>query len=154
MENFNRLIISLYFGTDTRVFLSSNRAGAQKIKTQKNGNVHRYVYYGCTRSRDINCKSGYLREEQLVEQLVELIDKMDLDELGMREQLEKEVIKNRKFMRGVLGIKSEKIDQQDIDTRNYAKYVLREGSLPEKRELLISMRSQLAIKNKKVYMFS
>lgn len=122
----------------------------EKIKTQKNGNVHRYVYYGCTRSRNINCKSGYLREEELIKQLVGLIDKIDLDESGLRKQFDEEVARNRRFMRGVMGIKEKRSDQRDVDIRNYAKYILREGMDVEKRELLGNLRSKITLSSKRL----
>jgi len=40
--------------------------------------------------------------------------------------------------------------QKDIDARNYAKYILKEGSIFEKRELLSCLKSKLVLKNKKV----
>jgi len=36
----------------------------------------------------------------------------------------------------------------DIDIRNYAKYVLREGKDVEKRELLGCLKSKIELKNK------
>jgi DNA invertase Pin-like site-specific DNA recombinase len=122
----------------------------EKIKTQKNGNIHRYVYYGCTRSRDINCKSGYLREEELIKQLVGLIDKIDLDESGLRKQFDEEVARNRRFMRGVMGIKEKRSDQRDVDIRNFAKYILQEGTMQEQRALLETLQSKILLSNKKV----
>ena len=55
----------------------------EKYKTQKNGNVHRYVYYGCTKHNDKNCKCGYINEDDLIEQLAELMDKIEFNEIGM-----------------------------------------------------------------------
>jgi len=34
--------------------------------------------------------------------------------------------------------------------RNYAKYILKEGSIIEKRDLLSNLQSRLAMKNKKI----
>ena len=45
----------------------------EKYKRQKNGNVHKYIYYGCTRSRDLQCKCGYTREENLLSELLKII---------------------------------------------------------------------------------
>jgi hypothetical protein len=39
----------------------------EKFKKQKNGNIHRYVYYGCTKVRDKFCRSGYIKEDDLIE---------------------------------------------------------------------------------------
>ena len=36
--------------------------------------------------------------------------------------------------------------------RNYAKYVLREGSLLEKREILGNMESKIIMKDKKIWL--
>ena len=120
----------------------------EKFKKQKNGNVHRYVYYGCCKFQDKYCKSGYIREEDLIEQLTGLIDKVQLDEIGMKERIKAEIERHKKFQSGLLGIKEKNIKVADIDIRNYAKYILREGSIFEKRELLSCLKSKLTMANK------
>ena len=42
------------------------------------------------------------------------------------------------------------IDENDITTREYAKYVLKEGSISEKRDLLGHLRSRLILQDKKI----
>jgi hypothetical protein len=42
---------------------------------------------------------------------------------------------------------------KDVDVRNYAKYLLREGNLFEKRDLLFCMKSKILLKDKKVSAF-
>jgi hypothetical protein len=49
----------------------------------------------------------------------------------------------------VLGVKKEKNDI-DIDIRNYAKYLLKQGTIIEKRELLSCFKSRLILKDKKI----
>ncbi|MDP3778653.1 MAG: recombinase family protein, partial [bacterium] len=50
-----------------------------KTKRQKNGNVHHYVYYRCTKkSKTIKCPEVSLRSEKLDEQLSSLIKKVSL----------------------------------------------------------------------------
>ena len=122
----------------------------EKFKKQKNGNVHRYVYYGCTRLRDPHCKCGYINEDNLIEQFVGLMDKLDLDEIGMKEKIKTEIEKHRKFQSSFLGEKPKVIKTTDIDIRNYAKYVLREGTAIEKRELLSCLRSKILLSEKKL----
>ena len=123
----------------------------EKFKKQKNGNIHRHVYYGCTKVRDKNCKCGYINEEDLIKQFEELIEKIDIDEIGIKEKVEKEVERFKKFQQVVLGVK-EKIVVADIDIKNYAKYVLREGRDVEKRELLGCLRGKISLNNKEVVM--
>ena len=46
-----------------------------KTKSQKNGNVHRYIYYRCTKkSRAIACNEGCVREEELTEQINDIFN--------------------------------------------------------------------------------
>ena len=121
----------------------------EKFKRQKNGNVHRYCYYSCTRVKDQNCKSGYMREEDLIDQFVDLIDQVRLCEEDVRIKIRSEVKRIKGFQQSLLGVK-EKIVVDEIDMQNYAKYLLQHGSNMEKRELLSSIRSPILFSNKTV----
>ena len=123
----------------------------EKLKKQKNGNIHRYVYYGCSKAKDRDCKCGYLNEEDLIKQLQDMLDKINLDEIGMKEQIRNEVTRYNRFQKGLLGIKGD-VEVKDLDIRNYAKYILRDGRDHEKRELLSCLRSKVILKNKIVQM--
>lgn len=123
----------------------------EKFKKQKNGNIHRYVYYGCTKFKDKHCKCGYINEADLIEQFVELMDRIDLDEIGIKEKFKIEVERVKKFQRVLMGTR-EKIEVKDIDVRNYAKYVLREASDTEKRELLGCLKSTLYFNDKRIHL--
>jgi len=54
-----------------------------------------------------------------------------------------------RFNTEVLGNKKEKNDI-DIDIRNYTKYLLKQGTILEKRELLTCLKSKLILKDKKI----
>ena len=122
----------------------------EKFKKLSDGTMQRYVYYGCCKFQDKNCKSGYMREEDLIEQLANLMDKIDLDEIGMKERIKAEIERHKKFASGLLGMKGQSVKVGDVDMRNYAKYILREGTIFEKRELLSCLRSKLTMANKEV----
>jgi len=122
----------------------------EKYKKQKNGNIHRYVYYGCCRFHDKFCKSDWINEDDLIEQLSSLMDQIDLDEIGIKEKIRAEIERHRKFQSGLLGIKEKSVKVVDIDIRNYAKYILRDGTILEKRELLTCFRSKITLANKQV----
>jgi len=119
----------------------------EKFKKQANGNIHKYIYYSCTKFNDKNCRCGFLREEELISQLESLIDKINLDEIGIKQKIKTEIERHKKFQSGLLGLKS-KVRVADIDIRNYAKYILREGTNFEKRELLGCFKSRLILRNK------
>jgi len=123
----------------------------EKIKKQKNGVTHHYIYYGCTRGRDLYCKGGYIREEELIRQLSNLIDKISVNELGMKTKIEQEVKRFHKFQQSVLEKEPDKDEEiKDVDIKNYAKYILQSGSISEKRDLLILMKSRLIMINKRI----
>ena len=123
----------------------------EKFKKLKNGAVNRHVYYGCTKRWQQDCKCGFIREEDLANQLLGILDTIKLDRTGLREKLENEVARYRKFRSGVLGESAKQIEEsKDLDVRNYAKYILKEGSIFEKRDLLSCLRSKLVLKDKKV----
>ena len=54
-----------------------------------------------------------------------------------------------KLQKFLLGTK-EKIDIPNIDVRGYAKYVLKEGTDIEKRELLGCLKSKILLSNKTI----
>jgi hypothetical protein len=97
---------------------------------------------------DRNCKSGYINEEDLIEQLAGLMDEIEFNEIGMRQKIKEEIERHKRFQSGLLGIKETKIAVKDVEVRNYAKYILREGQLQEKRELLGCLRSKLSLAHK------
>lgn len=119
----------------------------EKFKKQKNGNIHRYVYYGCTKSRDKHCQCGYIREEELIEQFTALMDQININEISIKDKLKAEVERFKKFQRSILGVQT-KIEVKDVDIRDYAKYLLKEGSDLEKRELLGCFKSKITLANK------
>jgi DNA invertase Pin-like site-specific DNA recombinase len=126
----------------------------EKIKPLKNGDVAKYVYYGCTRSRDTFCKCQYVREEELMVQLADIIDTLDVDLIGMRERLEWEIERWYKVHGFLIGTPSpdRTRERRDTDLRQYAKLMLVEGTIPERRELLRFLKSRLLLKDRKIFL--
>lgn len=125
----------------------------EKFKKLKNGNVARYIYYGCTKAKDKNCKCGYLEEKDLIRQFEKLIDKIEIDKLGVSEKIKDEVDRFKKFQKIILENTSN-ISVKEIDTKTYAKYLLREGKDNEKRDLLGCLKSKIYLKEKVIYLVS
>lgn len=121
----------------------------EKYKKLKNGSVNSHVYYGCTKARDRNCKCGYINETELIKQLQKLVDQMNLNELSLKKQIEAEVLRYKKFQRSLLG-KSTDVQVSDIDTKNYVKFILKDGSLEEKRDILGCFSSTVTLQDKQV----
>jgi len=66
----------------------------------------------------------------------------------MRQKLEDEIARFNIFQRSVLGSTDKVKNREDMDIRNYAKYILKEGSVSEKRELLGNLKSRIVYKDK------
>lgn len=129
----------------------SGISAQEKYKELKDGTTAKYVYYSCSKAKDRNCKNKYIREEELIEELFKVIDKVSINELGMRIKLEEEIKRFNRLQRlATKGTLKYSINEDDINTREYAKYVLREGTPLEKRELMGHLRSRLILKDKKI----
>lgn len=129
-------------------YCGSGISAEEKYKQLKDGTHARYIYYSCTRARDRNCKNKYIREEELITELLKILDKVNINELGMRQKLEDEIARFNIFQRSVLGSTDKLKNREDMDVRNYAKYILKEGSVSEKRELLGNLKSRIVYKDK------
>lgn len=53
----------------------------EKFKYQKNGNIHRYVYYRCTkRRRNPRCTQGAIRQEILIREILDFLGKIEVSQ--------------------------------------------------------------------------
>ena len=50
----------------------------KKIKKCKNGNIHHYVYYHCTKRKNPKCTQGCIEEKELERQIAELLSKIEI----------------------------------------------------------------------------
>jgi site-specific DNA recombinase len=129
----------------------SGISAEEKYKQLKGGTTAKYVYYGCSRARDRDCKNQYIREEELITQLFNIMDQVNINELGMRHKLEEEIKRFGKFQSIVLGGKGKQNPAEaEVNIRTYVKYLLKEGTVTEKRELLGNLRSRLVYANKTI----
>jgi DNA invertase Pin-like site-specific DNA recombinase len=131
----------------------SGITATEKYKKLANGGITKYIYYHCTKYHDKYCGQKYIREEELVGQLLELIDEISIDKIGAKEKLERELARHRQFIGNVLGQKYQnEANINEVNIKNYAKYILKEGSREEKRELLSCLKDEIFIKDRKIYL--
>lgn len=130
-------------------YCESGITADEKFKRLKDGGVNRHVYYMCTKGKGVECKNPPINEKDLIEELTGLLDTVDVDEIGMRGKIEDEIARFNRFRIGVLGMKT-KERNTDVDVHSYAKYLLHDGTLTEKRELLACLRSRLVLKDRKI----
>ena len=128
----------------------SGISATEKFKKLKNGEHNRHVYYGCTKAKDKNCKCGYINEVDLIKQLQKLINKIDIKKTPMENKIKSEIRRFKKFQSLVTG-KNDNINIKDVDIKNYAKFLLKEGSDEEKRELLNCLNGEILLENKNIH---
>lgn len=123
----------------------SGISAEEKYKQLKDGTVAKYIYYGCGRSKDRHCKCQYLREEELVDQLLKVLDQIDFNNLNVKHKFDEELKRMNKFQKKVLGMSSPKESYKEIDSKTYAQYILKEGTNEEKRELMGCFKSRIKV---------
>src|SRR4030042_2850656 len=132
-------------------YCGSGISAEEKWKPLKDGTSAHYIYYGCSRGSDRNCKNKYIREEELIEELLKIMDKVNINELGMRQKLEDEIRRFNKLQKIVNGKSgNELVEENEVNIRQYAKYLLKEGSVSDKRNVLGNLRSRLNYKDKRI----
>ena len=91
------------------------------------------------------------RKKSFVIHSLKIFDQININELGMKTKLEDEIRRFSHFQRTVFGSDgTQEADEAEVNIRAYAKYLLRQGSISEKRELLGNLRSRLVYLNKRI----
>ncbi|MBU1557530.1 recombinase family protein [Patescibacteria group bacterium] len=129
----------------------SGISATEKFKKLKNGDFNRHVYYGCTKAKDKYCKCGFINETDLIKQLQKLVDKLDFKKTPVENKIKLEIKRFKKFQSMITG-KCAEIKVNEVDIRNYIKFVLKEGEDQEKRDLLKYLKGEILLKEKKVYL--
>lgn len=122
----------------------------EKFKDIIDGSVRRYVYYHCTRARDLNCEEPYIREEALVNQLVGILDKVDIDKLAVENRFTEDLIRYRGFMESVLKQSEDAVAATSVDIRDYAKHILLTGKREDKQAIMACVTTTLYLKSKTI----
>ncbi len=124
----------------------------ERKKYLKNGSLKNYIYYHCTQFKDFDCNEPYIREENLVEQLSELLKQVPIPEILSRPMLKPELDKFMLIHRTMQG-QSQNGDETepDFDLTGFIRYIFQEGTKEQKRELIGCINATIYIKEKRVY---
>ena len=78
------------------------------------------------------------------------MDKIDIDKLKTVEKIKKEIQRFQKFNYIMMGSNNNDMPKKisDVNIKNYAKYILLEGTKQEKRNLLECLKSKIVLKDK------
>jgi len=124
--------------------------GEHKVKKQKNGNVHYYTYYHCSRkNKAIKCKEPCIRQEDLDKQVSSLLQKFSLSEdwaAELTNMLEKDKVEaaqsSAAFVQEAQGkIEEIKVKLQRLLDSYLEQDIEREVYLKKKAELMSEKKS-------------
>lgn len=121
----------------------------EKFKKLKAGGVNRYVYYRCTKAKDRSCKNPAINETDLVTAMTKMLDTISLDKVKLNAKLNTEIQKFKKLQAMFLGKKKTE-EIESIDIRDYARFVLTEGTILEQRSVLECVSSGLTLSGSKI----
>ncbi|GEM_PF-135496 len=135
-------------------FCGSGITAQEKYKKLRNGDLTAYRYYMCTKARDRFCPGNYLNEKDLIVQLGNLIDKVDLDLIGLRDEFEAGLHRLYRYESYTTGepFRARPRERREIDLRAYAKEMFTSGTSEEQRAILYRLKSRIIVKDKKVYL--
>lgn len=123
----------------------------EKHKVLKNGNINSYIYYNCTKSKDLTCRERFIEEQNLVQQLLKMIESVDINEINVSQNLRDEIERYYNFQKLFeWDVQKKKNIEKQVGIRDYMKYLLREWTRDEKREVLSYIKSNIYVKNKLV----
>lgn len=88
---------------------------------------------------------------ELLNQICQIVDKTDVARLNTQKHLREEIARYERFTQDILGQKVGLEHSNKVDLKDYTKYVLREGTREEKRELLGCLKVKLLLNNRVVY---
>lgn len=122
----------------------------KKIAGQKDPKS--YVYYHCSKYKDHLCREPMVREDALILQLLEIIGTVDIDMIAVSEGLKEEIRRYNIFQSQLLRKDTyEVVQANQINIREYMKYMICNGSRDEKRWVISMVKTDILLKDKKIY---
>lgn len=121
------------------------------FKPLKDGTKRRHVYYRCTKStKDPDCKEPSIKAEDITEQILSMVDAGEFDDIETTEHLFKKIEQYKRVTSQLIkdyGIAA--TERQHF--KNYASYILQQGSLSEKDGFIRGLNTPLFVKDRNIY---
>lgn len=129
----------------------SRLTAEEHFKQLKDGTKNRHVYYHCTKStKDPDCAERSITASNITEQVLLMIESGDFDDIEPTEKLFSRIEQHKRITSQLIKDHGLKLTERD-HFRNYASYVLKQGTLNEQDGLIRGLNVPLFVKNKKIY---
>ena len=123
----------------------------EHFKQLTDGTKRRHIYYRCTKStKDPNCKELSIKADDIISQILAMVDHGDFDDIEPTEQLFKRIESYKRVTSQLIkdhGI----VATERAHFKNYASYILRQGTLAEQDGFIRGLNLALFVQNKIIY---
>ena len=120
----------------------------EHFKPLKDGTKRRHVYYHCTKStKDPDCREPSIKADDITEQILQMVDAGVFNDIEPSERLFKKIEQYKRVTSQLIkdhGIAA----SEGQHFKNYASYVLRQGTLSEQDEFIRGMNSTILLHNR------
>ena len=123
--------------------------GEDKYRKLTSGNTNYHVYYHCSRQVDYSCEEPYIDEDILMLRIIKFIQGLDQNKLNLNGKLKFDLENFTKTKKEILSsnyIYSE--ENIDPDLGEYARYILKEGTITDKRNLITGLNLEIYLHDK------
>ncbi len=128
----------------------SRLTAEEKFKSLKDGSKRRHVYYHCTRStKDHDCPERSITADMITSEVLRLIEDGQLDDIEPAEQLFKRIEQHKRITSQLIKDHGLKLTERE-HFRNYASYVLKQGTLPEQDGFIRGLNLPLFVQNRQI----
>lgn len=128
--------------------------GEEKLRKLKSGGARKHIYYHCTKQVNYHCPEPYITEERLISQLVRFVNFMEVahpQTIKLTDDVKKGMEKFRLLRDEILIQQDINPDKEQLKIKDYAKHILRNGSIKEKREIVAIFDQPLYLHNRNIY---
>lgn len=130
----------------------SNIIGEEKIRKRKWNPPRKHIYYHCARQL-VRCPEPYISEEKLIKQILRYINFMNIahpGHLNLTEALKTSISTYQLVRTEILYEENLRPDDRPLDPVNFARHILLNGTIQEKRDLVLALGKQMYINNKHI----
>lgn len=123
----------------------------EHFKPLKDGTKRRHVYYRCTKStKDPDCKEPSIKANDITEQILQMVDAGEFDDIDPTEKLFNKIEQYKRVTSQLIkdhGI----VATERQHFKNYASYILRQGTLSEKDDFIRGLNTPMFVANKAIH---
>ncbi len=123
----------------------------EHLKKRADGGKNRHVYYRCTKStKDPNCPERSLTAPMITNQILVMIEERQFDDLEVTERLYKRIEQHKRITSQLIRDHGLKLSERD-HFRNYASYVLKQGTLNEQDDFIRGLNIPLFVQDRQIF---